>query len=1097
MNSNSSYNNNNKNNISKNSNNAYPEKPLKDEKSPLGSPFYKAININYAINAIKCSRKKNFNKDSKMTNNLKKNFLTSIENQVYKNLSKKYNYTLDKYNLLCINYLLSNRSCRLVCIFKEKMITDYIDEFLKRKYSFKESKERIPKFYLYYKHYSIFFGQPFFNNFCFNALLQKNGEKKARIYYKNHYQNGESKDEDNENIGFAESGSEDEEEEKKNNNDLKKNNKNTIFSSGIKDNIDNVTLMTTINSFENNTINLGLNNEKIEIFSENKMEKSNDTTIGELMDDINKGIEEANKDKINNIFKKKKKKNFSLGDNFFSIIKKNINNNITNENIKNKKKLIDLINNNNIKKNIKNNSIKKKLFYVGHQNINFNCGQIMSSDTQRYNHTKNSTSIKKDNLNKKKIILNNNINSNINSNKAYKKRKLLSYTNEEVNKLIEPTNPNKYKSPRQGNNNINLNNNYLNTINANTIYGYKKFSNIKKINSPLSINKKKIISNNNNINSNTVLISLNSNRNNNKIKICKTLKSFADKNKKIKNISKNIINKDLATISGDKKKKINKLSFKKFDFENLTETHIFKDKTLNKKTKGRNIISPLNNKCSENYTMNNNEYSNNLPFSANKNKNWRIFNNQVFYNDLTYQTINTINNEQGIGHQRTKSNLIQGIVKKNINNNNPTFSKILNTEMNNAYIKPAIRIKKNDKLYVGRPILNDTNIDNYENKTTIDNHTNNNKVFNFKKISQNNAKYSNIINSNNTNLKNEFKNNNNIHNNNLKNTNFNKYILEVIKKTKHQHYNSLTNQINPTNTLNLKENILSKNKKRLANINLNNSRGHKDKDVLEIALSLFVNQNTSRNNYNQTNIVEPPNTNNNINAFCKINNNQIMHSNQNNNNKKNYNLNININNEININENNTINNSTYINHTHRLNSKNLIGCKNFKNYFGDISNKQKEKNKYIANLKQKKYNIDIGLNNNRNNICQSTKNNNTNDNLIFNMNNKNMKIKKRNYENKNFNNALSSINNNYINTFILNNNSVDNNNILGNNNNNNKILNNINNKNINKNINKNNNNNNNNNTIKSYHTKSVTSLSDLMFHNKRLISLYKNLSKSK
>ena len=43
---------------------------------------------------------------------------------------------------------------------------------------------------------------------------------------------------------------------------------------------------------ENNTINLGLNNEKIEIFSENKMEKSNDTTIGELMDDINKIMKE-------------------------------------------------------------------------------------------------------------------------------------------------------------------------------------------------------------------------------------------------------------------------------------------------------------------------------------------------------------------------------------------------------------------------------------------------------------------------------------------------------------------------------------------------------------------------------------------------------------------------------------------------------------------------------------------------------------------------------------------------------------------------------------------------------------------------------------
>ena len=1081
MNSNSSNNNNNcKNNISNRSNNAFPEKSLKEDKSP-GSPFFKAKNINYALNAIKCSGEKIPEKDSNVQQkNLKSKLLISFELQAYKNLTKTYNFTIDKYNLLCINYLLSNRSCRLVSVFKEKMIIDYIDEFLKRKYSFKESKERIPKFYLYYKHYSIFFGQPFFNDFSFNEILQKNGEKKARIYYKNHYQNGESKDEDNENNGFAESGSEDEEEEKKNNNEFKKN-KNTIFSSGIKDNIDNVTLMTTINSFENNTINLGLNNEKIEIFSENKMEKSNDTTIGELMDDINKGIEEANK------AKKKKKKNFSFGENFFTLIKKNINNNAIIENIKNKKKLIELINNNNIKKNIKNNSIKKKLFYVGHQNINLNCGQIFSSNPQRYNYKKNNTSIKKDNYTKI-----NNTNYNINSNKAYKKRKLLSYTNEEVNKLIDPNNPNKYKSPRQVNNNKNItinnnnNNNYLNTINTNTICGYKKLNNMQKITSPLSINQKKVHTNFNNLNSNTVLMSLNNNsnnnrNNNNKIKICKTLKSFADKNKKPKNVTKNIINKEFATISGDKRKKTNKLSFKKFDFDNFTETQIFKEKHANKKIKGRNIISPLNNKCIEHYTMSN-EYINNLPFSANKNKNEtknsKYFNNKALFNNLTSQTIN---NEQGMGHQRTKSNLIQGIVKKNVNNN-PTFTKILNTEMNNAYIKPAIRIKKNDKLYGGRPILNDTNIDkNYENKTTINNNSNN-KVFNYKKISQHNPKYLNSIN-NNTNTKNDLKNSNDIlSNNNLKNTNFNKYILEVIKKTKHQHYNSLTNQINPTNTYNIKDNIVSKNKKKLSNINLNNSKGYKDKDVLQIALSLFVNENSSRNIYNNTNILEPSNTNNNMNSYCKLNNNQILHNNQNNN-KKNYNLNININNEININENNTINNSTYINHTHRLNNKNIIGCKNIKNYFGEAT-KQKEKNKCIANLKQKKYNIDVALNNNRNNNCQSTKNNNTNDNLIFNMNNKNIKGKTRNYENKNIKEALNSINSNFMNTFVVNNNnSVDNNKIYGNNYN--KNVNNINNKNMNNNI------------IKSYHTKSVTSLSDLMFHNKRLISLYKNLSKSK
>ena len=788
------------------------KKNIKEIKSPVGSPFSTSINLNYAINSIKCTRKKNnINKVSKSqkSKNIKNKDLFSLECLAYSHLSKKYNFTLKKFNLLCVHFLLSNRTCRLVSVFKENMIIDYVDEFLKRQYFLKEIEERIPKFYLYYKHYSIFFGQPFFTDFSFNVILQKNGEKKARIYYKNHYQNGESKDEDNENIGFAESMSDDDDEEKKNNNEdtnkKKKNKNNTIFSEGIKDNIDNITVMTTINSIENNnTINLGLNNEKIEIFSENKMEKSNDTTIGELMDDINKGIEEANKVKNHNFIKKKKDKIFSLGDNFYNLLKKNINGNAINENIqKNKKKLIN--NNINLKNKLKNNSIKKKLFYVRHKNVNLNNNEaFLASNTQRYNHKKNNISFKGD-LNK-----NNNISSNrnLNSNKAYKKRKLLSYNNEEVNKIINPNYIDNPKSPLHITNK-NTNNNYLNTINTNPAYGSKKLNDMRKINSPFQINKKLI----NSINANSLLTSLNINHNNKKIKICQTLKSFVEqnKNKPKKNIAKNFINKKLGTISGDRKKKINKISFKKFELENLTETQIFREKHINKKAKGRNILSPLNNKYIENFTMTNESSSinNNLPFSANKNKNslsnHKIFNNNVIFNNLSYQTINW---EQAMGHQRTKSNLIQNNFKKN------NFAKVMNTEMNNAYIKPVIRIKKNDKLYMSRPILNDMNTDNnLDNKTVM----NTNNILNSKKLSNNNnVNYlSNCI-INNINTGNETKNNINNNNtiyNNSKNTNFNKYLLEVIKKTKHQHFNSI-NQVNHLHTLNSKDN-----KKKL-NINI-------------------------------------------------------------------------------------------------------------------------------------------------------------------------------------------------------------------------------------------------------------------------------------
>ena len=112
----------------------------------------------------------------------------------------------------------------------------------------------------------------------------------------------------------------------------------------------------------------------------------------------------------------------------------------------------------------------------------------------------------------------------------------------------------------------------------------------------------------------------------------------------------------------------------------------------------------------------------------------------------------------------------------------------------------------------------------------------------------------------------------------------------------------------------IQKNILeTSNKKK---ININNTKGNKDREVLQIALSLLLNENTSRNIQNQTNmtnILEPSNNKpNNFNTYCKINNNKTQPKHQNNNHKRNYNLNININNEININENNTINNSTYI-----------------------------------------------------------------------------------------------------------------------------------------------------------------------------------------
>ena len=232
---------------------------------------------------IKANQDNNPIISTKKGNNSLKDYIKKLYYLSNLKIRKKYNCTPTKYENYIIDYLLNNADCHLVSIFKEKMLTDYIDEFLRRKYSIIECKERIPKFAIYYKNYLQFFCKPTYNNFKFNDLIQNYGEKKAELYYKDHYQGGISNDdEDN---GFEESSSE-ESSNKENELELNNNNNGEIFSNVVKEKIDNVTVMTTIDTTGNNTINLNINNEKIEVFSENKAEVSNDTTINDIMEDI-------------------------------------------------------------------------------------------------------------------------------------------------------------------------------------------------------------------------------------------------------------------------------------------------------------------------------------------------------------------------------------------------------------------------------------------------------------------------------------------------------------------------------------------------------------------------------------------------------------------------------------------------------------------------------------------------------------------------------------------------------------------------------------------------------------------------------------------
>ena len=87
-----------------------------------------------------------------MTNNnsnslsKKEKCLNIIEILSKSKLNEKHNCTNEYFNKFVTNKLIEDANCHLVSLFKESILSDYIDKFLKRIYKPKECIERLPKF---------------------------------------------------------------------------------------------------------------------------------------------------------------------------------------------------------------------------------------------------------------------------------------------------------------------------------------------------------------------------------------------------------------------------------------------------------------------------------------------------------------------------------------------------------------------------------------------------------------------------------------------------------------------------------------------------------------------------------------------------------------------------------------------------------------------------------------------------------------------------------------------------------------------------------------------------------------------------------------
>ena len=129
----------------------------------------------------------NFNSLIEISSNKynKKTNLFVIEKKIMAKFNIKYKIKYNSrkiYNDLIMFTLLFNKNTHLVSLFKDYMIYDYVDEFLKRFYTDTEISERLPQFSVFYKNYLTFFCQPCFASFKYNNLIQRNREKKIRAF---------------------------------------------------------------------------------------------------------------------------------------------------------------------------------------------------------------------------------------------------------------------------------------------------------------------------------------------------------------------------------------------------------------------------------------------------------------------------------------------------------------------------------------------------------------------------------------------------------------------------------------------------------------------------------------------------------------------------------------------------------------------------------------------------------------------------------------------------------------------------------------------------------------------------------------------------
>ncbi len=133
--------------------------------------------FNQSIQDISNDLNQNINK--KIKYNKPNKSLDSIINHIFHKFTRKYNHMQDYYEYTIIDNIIYNDKSRIVSTFKDLLIINDWNEYLKRFYKFEEILIRIPKYCEYYNLYSKIF--PNYTSILEGKYLYLNIQKKQRM----------------------------------------------------------------------------------------------------------------------------------------------------------------------------------------------------------------------------------------------------------------------------------------------------------------------------------------------------------------------------------------------------------------------------------------------------------------------------------------------------------------------------------------------------------------------------------------------------------------------------------------------------------------------------------------------------------------------------------------------------------------------------------------------------------------------------------------------------------------------------------------------------------------------------------------------------